>query len=200
MKLLKLLSFSWWITTAKRKLPLPWDVKLDGSSAVMRSRKIMSSSRPGQQHCHANARFCPHLENITPPVLFPLPSAQPPSPPFYCWIALLSHTHPYILISHFHTNLPDKLSPLQHSLSQTCPQPPKKQFILYMWGQKDITPGQKSASCQGGQVPGPHHSKRQQPQPTHLQSQSNVSSALWKLCLLKSHPYVPLFFLFHTLC
>lgn len=126
MKLLKLLSFSWWITTAKRKLPLPWDVKLDGSSAVMRSRKIMSSSRPGQQHCHANACFCPHLENITPPVLFPLPSAQPPSPPFYCWIALLSHTHPYILISHFHTNLPDKLSPLQHSLSQTCPQPPKK--------------------------------------------------------------------------
>lgn len=112
MKLLKLLSFSWWITTAKRKLPLPWDVKLDGSSAVMRSRKIVSSSRPGQQYCHANACFCPHLENITPPVLFPLPSAQPPSPPFYCWIALLSHTHPYILISHFHTNLPDKSSPL----------------------------------------------------------------------------------------
>lgn len=64
----------------------------------MRSRKVMSSSRPGQQYCHANVAFCPHLENIIPPILLPLSWAQSLSPPSCCWVSLLSHTHPYYLI------------------------------------------------------------------------------------------------------
>lgn len=158
--------------------------------------------------------FCPHLENLTPPILLPLPCVQSPSPPSSCWIALLSHAHPYFLISHFHTNLPDKLSPLSSIvclrlaliLQKTSFFQSSTSHPLHMWGGagKDITPGQKWASCQGGQVPGPTTGRGSGP--NHLQSLPKVPSALWKLCLLKKHPYLPLFSLstpflaFHTLC
>lgn len=169
----------------------------------MISRKIRSSSRPEQQ-CHANVCFCLHLENITPPIFLPLPCAQSPSPPSCFCIALLSHTHPYFLISHFHTNLPDKLSPLSSTvclrlafiLQKTSFFQFSTSHPLYMSGggeRERHHPRAETSIMPRGTSARPHHRQRQQPQPTHLQSHSNAPSASRKLCLLTEHPHLPLF-------
>lgn len=127
MKLLKLLSFSWWITTAKRRCSLSWDFKLDRSSVAMRIRKTCPLPDLDNSTAMAMYAYCPHLENINSsytltfalcPVSissFLLLDRSPFPHPLIFSDFSLSHKSPWQIITLEH-----------HRLSQTCPHPPKK--------------------------------------------------------------------------
>lgn len=161
MKLLKLLSFSWWITTAKRKHSamrfwVRWKLSRDEIQKNDVLFQTWTTVLPCQ--CMLLPTSGKHYSSYT--LTFALCPVSTSS------FLLLDHSpflHPPVFsdFSFSHKSPWQIITMEQHSLSQTCPHPSKKQFLHHILSTceegpgKTSPPGQKGASCRRGQVPGP---------------------------------------------